>query len=223
MIGNTILDLEAVGVSAVQYVPPVSPGSTDYRVPSAGQNQKHVYGSRYPLQVMGQEILVETQLAGGINCGMWLWRSPPPKNLRRRDSGTDYARLDRAGNSRNPVAGTLPGCARHGDWPEIVLDVAHNPAGAWALRSALSERYDDRPLVFVFGAMRDKAISEMTEILFPLALRVIATRPENPGRPPRKKFRKRGAAREQRLKLLPGWGRLWSGLGWPPDRMRSWW
>ena len=65
-------------------------------------------------------------------------------------------------------------------WPEIVFDVAHNPAGAWALRSALSERYDNRPLVFVFGAMRDKAISEMTEILFPLAERVIATRPENP-------------------------------------------
>jgi dihydrofolate synthase/folylpolyglutamate synthase len=67
-----------------------------------------------------------------------------------------------------------------GDRAEIVLDVAHNPAGAWALRSALSERYDDRPLIFVFGAMRDKAISEMTEILFPLAQRVIATRPENP-------------------------------------------
>ena len=65
-------------------------------------------------------------------------------------------------------------------WPEIVLDVAHNPAGAWALRSALSERYDNRPLIFVFGAMRDKAISEMTEILFPLADRVIATRPANP-------------------------------------------
>jgi dihydrofolate synthase / folylpolyglutamate synthase len=65
-------------------------------------------------------------------------------------------------------------------WPEIVIDVAHNPAGAWALRSALSERRDDRPLIFVFGAMRDKAISEMTEILFPLAERVIATRPENP-------------------------------------------
>ena len=35
-------------------------------------------------------------------------------------------------------------------------------------------------MIFVFGAMRDKAISEMTEILFPLAERVIATRPENP-------------------------------------------
>ena len=58
--------------------------------------------------------------------------------------------------------------------------MAHNPAGAWALRSALSERCGDRPLIFIFGAMRDKAISEMTEILFPLAARVIATRPENP-------------------------------------------
>jgi len=70
--------------------------------------------------------------------------------------------------------------AARAGWPEMVLDVAHNPAGAWALRSALSERYEDRLLIFVFGAMRDKAISEMTEILFPLAERVIATRPENP-------------------------------------------
>jgi dihydrofolate synthase / folylpolyglutamate synthase len=69
--------------------------------------------------------------------------------------------------------------ARDG-WPETVLDVAHNPAGAWALRSALSEHYDNRRLIFLFGAMRDKAISEMTEILFPLAERVIATRPDNP-------------------------------------------
>jgi dihydrofolate synthase/folylpolyglutamate synthase len=62
----------------------------------------------------------------------------------------------------------------------MVIDVAHNPAGAWALRSALSERYDGRRLIFVFGAMRDKAISEMGEILFPLADRVIVTKPQNP-------------------------------------------
>ena len=34
VIGNTILDLGARGVSAVQYVPPVSPGSGEYLVPS---------------------------------------------------------------------------------------------------------------------------------------------------------------------------------------------
>jgi dihydrofolate synthase/folylpolyglutamate synthase len=58
--------------------------------------------------------------------------------------------------------------------------VAHNPAGAWALRSTLSAGYPDRPLTFIFGAMRDKAIGEMAEILFPLAERVIATRADNP-------------------------------------------
>lgn len=64
--------------------------------------------------------------------------------------------------------------------PEFVLDVAHNPAGAWALRSALSSYYEDRRIVFVFGAMRDKAIGEISEILFPLAESVIATCAENP-------------------------------------------
>lgn len=34
--------------------------------------------------------------------------------------------------------------------------------------------------MFVFGAMRDKAIREIAEILFPLADRVIATRADNP-------------------------------------------
>jgi dihydrofolate synthase / folylpolyglutamate synthase len=61
-----------------------------------------------------------------------------------------------------------------------VLDVAHNPAGAWALRSTLSTFYEDRPLTFVFGSMRDKAIGEIADILFPLAERVIATQADNP-------------------------------------------
>ena len=61
-----------------------------------------------------------------------------------------------------------------------MLDVAHNPAGAWALRSALSACYDERPFTIVFGAMRDKAIAEIAEILFPIAERVIATRADNP-------------------------------------------
>ena len=51
----------------------------------------------------------------------------------------------------------------------MVLDVAHNPAGAWALRSALSENFRGRDLTLVFAAMRDKAVQEMAEILFPIA------------------------------------------------------
>jgi dihydrofolate synthase/folylpolyglutamate synthase len=64
--------------------------------------------------------------------------------------------------------------------PEFVLDVAHNPAGAWALRAALSASYGERGITLVFGVLRDKAMAEMTEILFPIAERVIATHANNP-------------------------------------------
>jgi dihydrofolate synthase/folylpolyglutamate synthase len=68
--------------------------------------------------------------------------------------------------------------------PEYVLDVAHNPAGAWALRSTLSVAYPDlgsgREMTMVFGVMRDKAVREITEILFPIAGRVILTHANNP-------------------------------------------
>ncbi len=48
------------------------------------------------------------------------------------------------------------------------------------MRSTLSTCYEDRRLTFVFGVMRDKAIAEMTEILFPLADSVIAAQVDNP-------------------------------------------
>jgi dihydrofolate synthase/folylpolyglutamate synthase len=63
---------------------------------------------------------------------------------------------------------------------EYVFDVAHNPAGAWALRSTLSSVYGDRPITMVFGVLRDKAVAEMTEILFPIAAHVIVTHANNP-------------------------------------------
>ena len=63
---------------------------------------------------------------------------------------------------------------------EMVLDVAHNPAGAWALRSALSENFPERELTLVFAAMRDKAIQEIAEILFPIAEQIVLTQVNNP-------------------------------------------
>ena len=62
----------------------------------------------------------------------------------------------------------------------MVLDVAHNPAGAWALRSALSENFAGRELTLVFAAMRDKAIQEIAEVLFPIAEQVVLTHVNNP-------------------------------------------
>jgi dihydrofolate synthase / folylpolyglutamate synthase len=61
--------------------------------------------------------------------------------------------------------------------PDIILDGAHNPAGARALAEHIREHYSGRPVWLVFGAMRDKAVTEMGEILFPIADRVILTAP----------------------------------------------
>jgi len=62
--------------------------------------------------------------------------------------------------------------------PDFVLDGAHNPAGAAALSAYIREFCGGRPVWFVYGAMRDKAIDEVTAQLFPLADRLILTAPK---------------------------------------------
>jgi dihydrofolate synthase / folylpolyglutamate synthase len=191
VIGNTIIDLNARAINAVPYVPPVSPNSAQYLVTnssdsrSTGEREKVVpqlpqYFYRYPMQVTGEEILVETALTGRHQLRNIALAIAAAVELNEQGfTRITPTSIERGiGETRWPARfQTIP--ARPG-WAEVVIDVAHNPAGAWALRSALTERYEGRSLIFVFGAMRDKAISEMTEILFPLADRVIATRPNNP-------------------------------------------
>ena len=189
VIGNTILELGARGVSAVPYVPPVSPGSGDYLVKvkhggetshaSSGEAAKS-YIYRYPLQVMKHQIVVETALVGRHQLRNVALAIAAAEELSKQGFVGITPQTIEGGIRETRWPGRFEVMTARPGWPEIVLDVAHNPAGAWALRSALSERYGDRPLLFVFGAMRDKAISEMTDILFPLAERVIATRAENP-------------------------------------------
>ncbi len=176
VIGNTILDLGARAVNAVPFVPPVSPGSTQYLVPSMESS----FAYRYPLQVLGEQILVETPLVGRHQLRNVALAIAAAVELNSQGFSGVTAKSIESGIRETRWPGRLQVIAARAGWPEMVIDVAHNPAGAWALRSALSERYEDRPLIFVFGAMRDKAISEMTEILFPLAELVIATRPGNP-------------------------------------------
>lgn len=179
VIGNTILDLGARAVNAVPYVPPVSPGSAQYLVPGT-EKDKSGFVYRYPLAVLGEEILVETPLVGRHQLRNVALAVAAAVELNQQGITGITAESIARGIRGTRWPGRFQVIAARAGRPETVLDVAHNPAGAWALRAALSERYEDRPLIFVFGAMRDKAISEMTEILFPLAERVIATRPQNP-------------------------------------------
>jgi dihydrofolate synthase / folylpolyglutamate synthase len=188
VLGHAIEERTARAISAAQYVPPISPGAP----PVWGQNQKLETGGAspetgnqkletafyncYPLTVLDQQIVVQSPLIGRHqlrNVALAIAAAVEVNQCGFRVTARDIERGVR--ETRWPgrfqvISGK----------PTIVLDVAHNPAGAWALRSALSERFEGRPLCFVFGAMRDKAIAEMAEILFPLAERVIATQAANP-------------------------------------------
>ena len=62
--------------------------------------------------------------------------------------------------------------------PEIILDGAHNPAGARALAAYIDRFYARRRVRLIYGAMRDKAIDEISGILFPRAQQVIVTAPQ---------------------------------------------
>ncbi len=178
VIGHAILEKNARGVSAVKYMPPVSPGAATYL---EGRFRPVPGRSRYSLMVMGEEIDVDSPLAGRhqlrnlalaittaeelLQCGFKV----TPKQVEQGIRETRWP-------GRFQV---LPASAATHQ-REIVLDVAHNPAGAWALRSALSENFPGRELTLVFAAMRDKALQEMAEILFPIAERAIVTKVGNP-------------------------------------------
>jgi len=64
------------------------------------------------------------------------------------------------------------------DCPLVLVDGAHNPAGAREVAAFVKEQLPGRRLRLVYASMRDKAIGEMSEVLFPLAEEVYLTRPE---------------------------------------------
>ncbi|HTP86804.1 MAG TPA: folylpolyglutamate synthase/dihydrofolate synthase family protein [Bryobacteraceae bacterium] len=63
--------------------------------------------------------------------------------------------------------------------PDIILDGAHNPAGARALAAYLRRIDAGRTVHLIYGVMRDKPVHEMTAELFPLAASIVVTAPDN--------------------------------------------
>jgi dihydrofolate synthase/folylpolyglutamate synthase len=52
--------------------------------------------------------------------------------------------------------------------PDVLLDVAHNPAGAQTLRTAMATLAAHRPRTLIFSCLRDKDLTQMARTLFPL-------------------------------------------------------
>ncbi len=163
-IGEVAAELNVRGVSAAEYVPP----------PQRSDPGEATLRNRYPLAVLGEEIEVDSPLAGVHQQRNLALAIATAVELRNHHGFAISPASIAEGIRRAEWPGRLerfaiPGCA------PVLLDVAHNPAGAWALRAAVSALEGESPRVLVFGCMKDKAIDEMAQILFPLFDRVIVT------------------------------------------------
>jgi len=86
----------------------------------------------------------------------------------------------------------------------VLLDAAHNPAGASALANYLRREFGE-PVPLVFGAMRDKDATEMLKILLSAASAVVVTEPSNSRARPAEELASlvRGLAPQCRIDIEP--------------------
>ncbi|UWZ85750.1 bifunctional folylpolyglutamate synthase/dihydrofolate synthase [Occallatibacter riparius] len=158
-IGEIATELNARGVNAAVYVPALGP---------AGDLEP---GTSYPLEVLGRQIQVASPLAGA--------------HQHRNIALAIAAAIELQQNHSLPItADSIERGIRNTQWPgrfemlhrgntTWILDVAHNPAGAWALRSGLRSILDretqaGRTRTLVFSCLKDKPVAELAQILFPL-------------------------------------------------------
>lgn len=195
VIGEVATDLNVRAVNAADYVPAQTPKAAEMDDdpglvghgfsravnPDSGAGALAPEGktsplrNQYPLTILGEQILVDSPL-GGLHQQRNLALAIAAAVELRNHHGYKIA----SGHIAEGIRRTRwPGRLERFSIPgkaDVLLDVAHNPAGAWALRAAVSalnaERCTLHP-VLVFGCMKDKAFDEMARILFPLFDRIV--------------------------------------------------
>ena len=154
-IGEVATELNVRGVNAARYMPALGD-----------------MADKYVVEVLGAEIEVDSPLKGAHQHRNVALAIAVAAELAARHGFpvTPYAIGEGIRQTRWP--GRLERLTSGG--AEWILDVAHNPAGAWALRAGLRSLLGDAgPKVLVFGCLRDKPVAEMAQILFPLFEQVI--------------------------------------------------
>jgi dihydrofolate synthase/folylpolyglutamate synthase len=154
VLGQVATELGVRGVSAVPYMP-ANEAKGPYTVETLGATVK----VDSPLKGAHQQRNVALAIAAAVELAEQHGFRVSPAAIEEGIHRTEWpGRLERM---------TSAGV-------EWVLDVAHNPAGAWALRAGLRGILEERkPRILIFSCLRDKPVAEMAQILFPLFERVI--------------------------------------------------
>ncbi len=165
-LGEVAVKLDVRGVNAAVYMP--ARGTDD--------------SSGYALEVMGRQVQVASPLHGAHQQRNVALAIAAAVELAAEKGFAIPPEAIEAGIRQTEWPGRLERFTPAG-WPEVILDVAHNPAGAWALRAAVSgldSREPASPQVLVFGCLRDKPVAELGKILFPLFDRVVLVAVHSP-------------------------------------------
>src|SRR6202522_2336748 len=166
-LGQLATGLEVRGVNAASYVP-------------VHTHPEQYTRNRYPLSVMGELIAIDSPLAGAHqqrNLALAIASAVEVNH----NHGYNITPVDIQAGIRDTVwPARLEHFAGSGGRADVLLDVGHNPAGAWALRAAVSQMDKGQPLTLVFGCLKDKPITELAQILFPLFGRVVVTPVDSP-------------------------------------------
>ena len=168
-IGEAAAALGTPGINAADYLPPSERNNPDAAEPapsSRATDAPPIFAqqrNRYTLPLPSGLLQVDSPLAGAHQ----------QRNL--------ALALAAAFTLRNQYGYNIPDAAmeaglRNTVWPgrleflppNLLLDVAHNPAGAWTLRAALAALPQATPRTLIFSCLRDKSLTEMSRILFPL-------------------------------------------------------
>ncbi len=154
VLGEVATELGVRGVSAAPYVP--TAGTT----------------GPYTVDALGAAIKVDSPLAGAHQQRNIALAIAAAVELREHHSFPVTPAAIENGIRLTRWPGRLERIAKNDT--EWILDVAHNPAGAWALRAAVRRILEShQPRLLVFSCLRDKPLSEMAQILFPLFDEVI--------------------------------------------------
>jgi dihydrofolate synthase/folylpolyglutamate synthase len=169
-IGEAAATLDLTAISAAEFIPSQTPTSS---LPPMRYNRmsgalgsavyEPVPRNTYRVTVDGEELLVDSPLAGHHQQRNIALAIGAAAALRR------FAGFDIAGSA-------MEAGIRETRWPgrlealppNLLLDVAHNPAGAWALRAAIAQLPEERPRTLIFSCLGDKDLREISRILFPL-------------------------------------------------------
>ena len=170
-IGEAAVALNVRGVDASRCLPPrdlMASGGVPAAVSAADPDASPLPRNRYDLSLEGAVLSIDSPLAGAHQQRNIALAIATALELRANHGFTIPNEAIERGVRETFWPGRLEWIARPGVRVPVLLDVAHNAAGAWTLRAALAQLPEERPRTLIFSCVADKPVRELAQILMPL-------------------------------------------------------